>query len=319
MRSRLPTLLLFASIALTVHGTASAQAPGVVASLTTDAADLTVGDPVTLNLRVVHPPGYQVTFPLLPGTWGDFEIRGQSPAQTVDNLDGTQTTGQSLEAALFTPGEFTTPDVEIMIRDSAGQTHEESVRGASVMVASVLGEGDEEPRDIRPQAQTSEPLIGTLTTWLIVGSTLAALVGAGVYLLIGRRRPHTVVQVDTRSPRQIALEELHRIEALDLPAQSRFKEHYTLVSDCVRSYLERAFHTPALDRTTTEVRAALKIYDVTAGHAEAAVRLLEDSDLVKFTKLAPESEEARASTTRARGFVTMTAPPETEAPEGVGA
>ena len=322
LRTRIAILVLPVSVALAGYGVASAQAPGVDVSLTAETPELTVGDPVTLNLRAIHPPGYQVTFPQLPGTWGDFELRAQSPAQTVLNLDGTQTTSQSLEVTLFATGDFTTPDVEITVRDSAGQVYEETVPGASLTVASVLQEGDDELRDIKPQASVGVP---STWPWVAGAVAIAAIVGAAFYLLMRRRADQGLgglTPVDTRAPHQIALEELYRIEALDLPSQRRFKEHYTLVADCIRDYLERAFDTPALDRTTGEVRSGLKSSDMAPDHADITVRLLEDSDLVKFTKLAPDTEEATSSTVRARDLVMMTVPPEpqdTALPEGAGA
>ena len=82
--------------------------------------------------------------------------------------------------------------------------------------------------------------------------------------------------VDTRPLHQIALEELHRIDALDLPSQSRFKEHYTLVTDCIRRYLERAFDTRALDRTTGELRTALESSAMAPDHADVTMRLLKN-------------------------------------------
>ena len=54
-------------------------------------------------------------------------------------------------------------------------------------------------------------------------------------------------------------------------------------------------------------------------HADVTMRLLEESDLVKFTGLPPEVDDARASTVRALSLVIMTAPPEPAAAGRPGA
>lgn len=323
--ARLLALVLAASLALAVYGTASAQVPPDVQVWLTPEIDeetpLHVGDPITLTLTVSHPPDYRVTFPILPYSWGAFEVRDQSAVENIANPDGSRATSQSIEAVLFETGHFTSPDVSITVRDTAGQVHDITVPGTSVTVASVFQEGDEEPepKDIKSQAEVDQPPLADFTRtmyergWIIAGAVLALLLLLAIYLLMRRR--DAGAPVDTRPPHQIALEELHRIEALDLPSQSRFKEHYTLVTDCVRRYLERAFGTRALDRTTGELRTALKSSSMAREHADFTVRLLEESDLVKFTKLPPEVEDARASTTRARDLVMMTLPPEPAATE----
>ena len=321
------SLVLSAALALSVYGTASAQTPPDVQAWLTaeidEAAVLNVGDPITLTLTVSHPPDYRVTFPRLPYSWGAFEVRDQSAVENVSNPDGSRATRQSIEAVLFETGDFTFPDVSITVRDTAGQVHDIAVPGTSVTVASVLTPGNEEPRDIKPQAEVDQPPLADLTRtvyergWIIGGAVLALLVLAAVYLLMRRRG--TAMPVDTRPPHEIALEELHRIAVLDLPSQSRFKEHYTLVTDCIRRYLESAFDTRALERTTDELRVALEGSTMAADHADVTMRLLEESDLVKFTKLPPEVEDARASTARALSLVVMTAPMEPAAAEKAGA
>ena len=325
--ARLLALVLSASLALAVYGTASAQAPpDVDASLTAeidDAALLTVGDPITLTLTVTHPPDYRVTFPRLPHSWGAFEVRDQSAVENVANPDGTRATRQSVEAVLFETGEFTFPDVSLTVRDTAGKVHDVTVPGTSVTVVSVRTPGDEDPRDIRPPAEVDQPPFAEFTRtvyergWIIAGAVLALLLVVAVFLLMRGRG--SAAPVDTRSPHQIALEELHRIEALDLPSQSRFKEHYTLVTDCIRRYLEGAFNTRALDRTTDELRASLDSSAMAPDHADVTMRLLEESDLVKFTGLPPGVDDAKASTVRALSLVVMTAPSEPAAAERSGA
>ena len=159
--ARLLSLVLAASLALAVYGTASAQAPPEVNAWLTAEIDEesppTVGDPITLTLTVSHPPDYRVTFPRLPYSWGDFEVRDQSAVENVSNPDGSRATRQSIEAVLFETGDFMFPDVSITVRDTAGQVHDIAVPGTSVTVASVLTPGDEEPKDIKPQAEVDQP------------------------------------------------------------------------------------------------------------------------------------------------------------------
>ena len=70
-------------------------------TLTADRDELNVGDPVQLTLEVIHPADFQVIIPKLGQTWGNFEVRGQSPATTTPNEDGTATTRATIEVTLF--------------------------------------------------------------------------------------------------------------------------------------------------------------------------------------------------------------------------
>ncbi len=85
---------LFAALLLAAGGanfnTAHAQ-DTLVASLSVDSQDFTVGDVIPLTLRVIHPSGWRVIFPTLDKQWGDFEVRGQSVPEitTAVTISGT--------------------------------------------------------------------------------------------------------------------------------------------------------------------------------------------------------------------------------------
>ena len=96
-------------LVLVVGATEAWAADGVEVRLRPERNELTVGDPVQLTLEVTHPAGSQVIIPQLDVTWGNFEVRDQSPASTVANDDGTLTTRQTLDVTLFDVGEFQTP------------------------------------------------------------------------------------------------------------------------------------------------------------------------------------------------------------------
>ena len=283
-----------------------------------DKQEITLGEPALLSLEVVHPAGYQVIFPKLPRVWGDFEVRNQSQTQTYSSGQGEEATSQIVEVTLFALGTFETPELMVTYRDSAGRVGERLAPTVSLKVVSVLGEGDTELRDIRAQAEL--PLLPAWITGVMVA--LGALVAAGVIYSIlrrlRRRSSQTPVPVpigQVRSPFEIAMDELERIERLDLPGRQIYKEHSSLISDCLRRYLEAAYEAPLLERTTDEIRMALRKVSIHPNLSSDTIELLRECDLVKFAKFEPGAEDAREYTTRARKLVQLARPAPAFQPE----
>jgi hypothetical protein len=283
---------------------------------TVDRSEMTVGDPVQLTLEVTHPVGYHVVIPKLEPSWGPFEVRGQSQAATEANDDGTETTRQTLEVTLFDLGEFETPPLPLMIGDGSGQVTEEVAPPVKLTVTPTLAEDDDALRDIKPQAGLSIPPVWP---W-IAGTLLVAIAAAiGGWWLYRRWRGEPAFRlpraVDNRPPWQVAYDELLRIEGLGLIEQGRFKEHYTLVTDCLRTYLEAQFDLSVFERTTSELRPVLRQSELSADHSRGFLDLFMASDLVKFAKLTPDVRQALQLTGEARQLVEATRPvPEPETP-----
>ncbi len=279
---------------------------------------VTIGDPITMTLRVVAPADETVSIPKLETAWGDFEVRTQSAPTVTANDDGTKTTEQTIIATLFDVGSFRTPKWEVSLTDMRGNATRRVVPQVSITVKSVLTDGDTELRDIKPQVDLPAP-----PPWLWV----LALVLAGVLAFFGwkylrrRLRAHrpadtfAAPEIDSRPPHEIALAELARIEALDLPGQGRFKEYYTLVGDCLRQYLESRYDISALERTTAELKSALRRTEISRPDAREFISLFEACDLVKFARFVPDMDAARKLIPAAETIITATAEPES-APEG---
>jgi hypothetical protein len=145
---------------------------------------------------------------------------------------------------------------------------------------------------------------------LITGLVLATVLAGSGWWLYRRWRTRNGLGpvVDNRSPYQVAFDELDRIDGMKLPEQGRFKAHYTLVTDCLRTYLERQFGLHAFDRTTTELKVVLQQSTIAPDQTRRFVDLFSESDLVKFAKLKPEIEEAYQLIDDARLLVTLTKP-----------
>lgn len=297
-------LLIFA-IVVALLGLAAgpaAAAGGIRAKLSAARHELTVGDPVELTLEVTHPAGYQVIIPRLNQSWGNFEILDQSAVQTQSNADGTETTRQTITVTLYRPGAFETPPLAFSVADGSGQVSQESAAPVTLTVTPVLAEGDTTLKDIRPQATMSAPFPWPMLAGGLVA--VAAVVGGGWWFFRRRRE----LRLDYRPPFQVALDELARITGLGLTEEGRFKEHYSLVTDVLRRYVEHQFAVNATDRTTTELKRDLAYTPLAPEHVRLFIDLFTDADLVKFANVRPELTEAQQFIAEARRFVELTRP-----------
>jgi hypothetical protein len=252
--------------------------------------------------------GYQVIIPKLEPLWGEFVVWSQSQATTVANDDGTETTEQVIEVTLFNLGDFQTPELPLTISDGAGQMAEEIVPPVQLSVIPTLAEKDTELRDIKPQAGLAVP---PAWPWIAGGLLIVALIGLGgwwVYRRLQGKPFGPAPTVDNRPPWQVAHDELARVEGLALLEQGRFKEYYTLITDCLRTYLENQFHLRIVDRTTTELRPILRQSDLAQDHTRRLLDLFMEGDLVKFAKFTPNVEMARQVAIEARSLVDATRP-----------
>lgn len=140
------------------------------------------------------------------------------------------------------------------------------------------------------------------------GIALAVLIAvAALIWWIRKRRSRGGIEAPAVKlpPEVIALAELERISALNLPSRGDYKQHYTLVVDTVRRYLEARYGVEAMDRTTYELMDDLRYRRVSVGDLEP---LLNESDLVKFAKYVPTPEIATHAVSRAREIVIHTTP-----------
>jgi hypothetical protein len=254
-----------------------------------------------------------VTLPELPEAWGAFEVLDQRLLEPIDNEEGELITVREATVTLWVPGEYHTPALAVGHHDADGQLHEVPVPPLSITVTSVLEEGATEKRDLKPQISLPRPPV-----WprVLGGLLLAALLGVGGWATLARLRRQAVPSpvptsaTDPRPPHEIAYGELERIAALDLLARGELKQHYTLVADCLRTYVQGRYHIPAMDQTTEELVAAFRQARVDRGHARLFRELLTEADMVKFARFYPPVVQARTIVTQARHIVDVTTPTE---------
>ena len=309
-RKSLGVSLLGCSLALAVllsatwglqSETAFAQMAPVGIGLEADAESVTVGDVLTLTLKVSHPSDHHVIFPDVPREWGEFEVRKTTHLPTEIGEDESLLSAMTIEAVLFQPGVHSTPELSVAIRRPNGSVINRPVRPIEIEVASVLASGANELKDIRPQAEVPFP---ATWPWMFGGFTsAAALILLGVYFW---RRMLSEAAVQTQqvlTPLEHALATLDSIERQDLPRQGRYLEHYALVAECLRTYLFGQFRIPAPELTTEQSISVLDRRPVPPNDVRSLGDVLGEADLVKFARLSPELSDARAAVATARRVV----------------
>ena len=290
-------------------------------SFTADRAALTVGDIVTLTLEVTHPAGHAVVVPRLGPAWGSFEVVSQTPAQTDFNTDGTETTSQRMEVTIFAPGTFETPDLSISVRGPDGGVERVFPVPVRLTVDSVLSGPDDTLKDIRPPADLAPaPWRQPAALATAALAVVAVLVSGSLFVhhRLRGRDEQAVSMADTRTPWEAAVQEIDRIDRIDLPRDGRLKEHYTLVARVIQGYV-RATHMEdtgrpdAADMTTEEIRSAIGQSSLDRKNAGLVVELLLEADLARFSNYSPPASQAYGALQRAREFVESTKPVEEEA------
>ena len=312
-------LWLAAALATIAPGVAGAQDgphSSIRISFTADRAALTVGDIVTLTLEVIHPADHVVVVPRLAPEWGSFEVVSQTPAQTDSNVDGTETTSQRMEVTIFAPGTFETPDLSISVRAPDGGVERMFPLPVRLTVDSVLSGPDDTLKDIRPPADLSPPSWRQPAALAAAALAVVAVLVSGSFLLHRRLRgrgEQVMSAEDTRTPWEAAVQEIDRIDRLDLPEEGRFKEHYTLIAGITRAYVRAMYvrvagRPDATDMTTEEIGSAIRQSSLDRKNARLVVDLLLEADLARFSNYSPSASQAYGALQRAREFVEGTKP-----------
>lgn len=295
-----------------------AQQPGqppVSVSLTAQPDVLTVGDVVVLTLEVTHPVDYVVVVPRLDREWGSFEIVSQSSVRSESEGGGTTRTRQQLEVTLFMPGTFETPVLPLSIRKPDGGIEQVLASPVELTVNSVLSGTDDQLIDIRSPADMSAPSWRSPIALAITAFAAAALALAVIF--VNRRirgpREQFVSAIDTRTPWEIAIQEIERIERIDLPGDARFKEHYALVARVTKDYVRATClgdwsGAYGREMTTDEIVTALSQSTLDRRNVHLLVELFLEADLVQFSNYSPEVSQAYEALRRARDFVEGTKP-----------
>jgi hypothetical protein len=174
-------------------------------------------------------------------------------------------------------------------------------------VKSVLPAGQDSIAPAPYKALIEPP--SRIPLWLWLG--LAALV-AGVAALVYRlRRPRPVIvaaPAAARPPWELALARLAELAEQKYHLRGEPRPFAIALSEIVRAYLEGRYGFEALEQTTSEIRASLKVAELSQAQTDALMRLLSGCDMAKYARYHWPAPDLAASLSAARRLVEETTP-----------
>lgn len=296
-------LLLIA--ALLLPGVARAQDGGDL-TIAVDPSTVTIGEVFEATVTFTLPAGHEAIVPGEDADFGGAEVR--SVEHDREPLPDGATRHQVRYAlALWEVGERALRTPAIASRGPDGEVTELEGAEAAITVRSVLPEGAEEIRDIRPPREM--PL--RWHHYALAALPVLALL-ALVVLLVRRLRSRRAGEQPEEatvplSPGEEALLALDELESDDLVGRGLIKEHYVRLSWILRRYIERRWDLPALEETTGMLAYTMAGSGrVPGGVVEQITALLRRADLAKFAKHRPDAATARSDVDAVREIVEAT-------------
>lgn len=295
------------SLAL-LGGAATDQAPGEVRlELGADRTAVTVGDPITLTVRLTHPRGARL-LPFNPERFiGDLTLLERTNLPPRSLPDGRVEETWTMRVAVYRPGAVTVPAFEAGYADASGKEAKATSPPITLRVDSVLSPGETHPADIKKQVEMPER---RLWPFVLAGILLAGAL-AWFWLRRRRRRPAEAAAapaVPPRPPHEVAYAELERLLSSGWLEAGRIKEFYVELAEIIRRYVEGRFGVDTFERTTTEILEALRLARLPVKATSLASEFFGVCDLVKFAKYRPGAEESRATVALAYKIIDETRP-----------
>jgi len=259
-----------------------------------------IGDRVVITYRLFHRSGDAVEFDPDPVAYSQSDIELEYARQQPDRDrrahagPGGSVYGEvQVSVQPFRTGEVSIP-AQLARLNAAGDI----VRVCTTVVRfrvrdPFVNDPHPVPRDVTPPELVHEDAL----RWRWIALGLDALFAVIVLTLVAnayaRSRPKKIIPPPPpRAPWLIALESLDALERGDLLSRGLLKDYYDAVSDVVRRYVGGYRGFDALEMTTDELLARLRIAPLPVVTSAEIEHLLRECDLVKFARYVPSHEES---------------------------
>jgi hypothetical protein len=265
-----------------------------------------IGDVLTYEVTAVYPAGLTINLPIGVELAG-VEIVGVEESPAVPTGDGFRKVF-TFALQRFEIGDASVPPFELTAVTPDGEVSTIQVP-ASKFVVDSLTINEPSPERRGEERPLSPDFPNEAIEWIVYGLLVGVLLAALIWWLFRRffaRGPAPVI-VPAIPPDQVAIEALNSLEERRVPMLERGESatYYLDLTDITKAYIEGRFEIAAMDRTTDELREVLVKGDANLGPLSATdvLAFLDRSDLIKFARVSPSSDEAREDLESVRELV----------------
>jgi hypothetical protein len=141
--------------------------------------------------------------------------------------------------------------------------------------------------------------------YIILGASIAVVLIVVLYFMFRKKKKEEepLVVLSLYEQTKLDLEELFAHKWWE---KDQTKRHFIELTDIIRNYVGKNYRIEAMEKTTNELKYALKSKNVSREHIELLIQILVESDLVKFAKQTLVPEEIVSINNRAYLFLEVT-------------
>ncbi len=279
----------------------------------TDTNKILIGDHLNLYVQVNSSPQTEIIFPEIKDSLGKLEIVQTYPIDTQKTANEIKLQRKIVLTA-FDTGNIFIPQLNILyLKKATNQYASIFTDSIPIFVKGIEVDTTKDIKDIKGIIEVP------LTFWDYFPYILIALgllvIGYLIYFFMKRKGKEQASPEPKIPPHIEALEALKQLDKEKLWQKGSVKEFHIRLTEIVRRYIERRFEIPALEMISNEIIQTLdNKFQLDTELTSKLRRSFEISDLVKFAKYIPISDENNFCFKTALEFVEATIPKAPENP-----
>jgi len=318
--------ILIAIFCLLAASGAQAQKASVQASV--EPAEILIGEQAIINLKIIAPKDKVVLFPIyesqiIPG----LEVLAMPKPDTIVE-NNVMTLNVKYLVTSFDSTLYHIPAIPVydgtdtIYSNSFGlKVTSPALKDSTLAYLEKMNTGQTDSidfnqlqlNDIKPIRKPPFVITDYLwVLWIFLGILLLLLItGFTVYLVLRKKNKGYFFTPPVVLPPHVrAIQALDKLKEEKIWMQGREKEFYTKVTDILRQYIFDRYRINAMEMTSGEILNEIRKETDVASVYENLKQILSVSDLVKFAKYKPFTDENDLSMMNAYFFVNQTREPD---------
>lgn len=221
-----------------------------------------------------------------------------SPFELIDISEKNSDTNSifNVKLTIYKVGNFEIPKIDILAYYQDKNSNI-TIPKKEIIIKSLLSDGENiDIADIKNNIPIKEKTY--IFLW-IIGGIITLLIAFAIFKILQYKRKiiKESIELPPRAANEIAYEKLSLLISKKLIQKGEYKKYYFELSEIIREYLGNRYQFDSIELTSDELLTKLKqTLELSRAFIPTIENFLEDTDLVKFSKVTPEQLEIESVT-----------------------